>query len=188
MFGGLFKKRTIPAEEMFTVRKAALMIIAPQNFRDEECFETKEELEKAGIKVVIASLTQGKKKGSRSGLALAEKSIGDVNVDDYDAVMFIGGSGAEIYFKNPIALDIARQSYKKGKLTAAICIAPVILANAGVLNGKSATAFDDAISRAAFNKAKAVFTGKTIEVDGKIVTGNGPKASREFGRKLAELI
>jgi protease I len=188
MFGGLFKKHSAQAEETAAIGKTALMIVAPQNFRDEECFETKEELEKAGVKVVVASLTKGEKTGKAGGKILAEKSIGEVKVDDYDAVLFIGGSGAEMYFKNPIALDIARQAYKKGKLTAAICIAPIIFAAAGILSGKKVTAFDCPESRAALSKAGAIFTGKNVEIDGKIVTGNGPKASREFGRKIAELI
>jgi protease I len=188
MFEGIFGKSGNQGEFKKEFIRAALMIIAPQNFRDEECFETKEELEKVGVRVIVASLTRGEKKGARGGSIPAELSIGEVNVEDYSAVIFVGGSGAQIYFKNPIALDIARQSYKKGLVTAAICIAPVILANAGVMNGKKATAFDDEMSRAAFSRANAVFTGKNVEVDGKIVTGNGPGASREFGRKIAELI
>jgi protease I len=188
MFASLFRKSKGNSGELMIVKKTALMVIAPQNFRDEECFETKEELENAGIAVTIASLTKGDKKGKLGGSIFAEKSISEVNVEDYNAVVFIGGQGASIYFKNPIALDIARQSYKIGKVVAAICIAPIILANAGILSGKSATAYEDEESKAAFIKARAVFTGKSVEVDGKIVTGNGPKASREFGKKIAELI
>jgi len=188
MFGNIFEKQPKPRETPRDFKRVALMVIAPQNFRDEECFETKDELEKAGIKVEIASLTKGEKRGTHGGLINADMPIGSVNVEDYDAVVFIGGAGAQIYFQNPIALDIARQAYNTGKITAAICVAPVILANSGVLNGKKATIWEGPDTMKVFRDKNVDYTGKSVEVDGKIVTANGPKASREFGRKIAELL
>jgi protease I len=188
MFEGLFKRSKGISIESKSQKKTALMIIAPQDFRDEECFETKEELEKAGVKVTIASLTRGEKKGKLGGAIMAERSIAEVKMEDYDAVIFIGGMGSKIYFKNPIALDIARQAFKTGKVVAAICISPIILANAGLLSEKRATVSEGPEAEKVFKEKGVIYTGKNVEVDGKIITGNGPKASREFGRKIAEMI
>ena len=71
------------------------------------------------------------------------------------------------------------------KVVAAICIAPSILVNAGILNGRRATAFPS--ERDNIN-AVGTFTGKPVEVDGKIITANGPEAAAEFGKKIADAI
>lgn len=64
----------------------------------------------------------------------------------------------------------------------AICIAPVTLANAGILEGKRTTAFPSVESDL---KARgANYTGNPVERDGKIITGSGPEAATEFGKTI----
>jgi len=144
-----------------------LMIIAPENFRDEELFETKKVLEENGFSVRIASKTTGEKKGMLGGIANAEISLSDVNVDDYKAIVFVGGVGSSAYFDDKEALDIAKTAYEKNKIVAAISIAPTILANAGVLSGKKATVWD---GNGEFSKRLeekgAEYTGNDVERDG----------------------
>ncbi|MCD6547055.1 MAG: DJ-1/PfpI family protein [Nanoarchaeota archaeon] len=163
-----------------------LMIIAPKNFRDEELFHTKEELEKEGNEVTIASTTTEEATGMLGGKAKPEITIDEVNVDDYDAIVFVGGTGASIYFENQRAHEIAKQAYEKGKVVAAICIAPSTLANAGILKGKMATSWPSEETNLLAKGAS--YTGDPVTVDGKIVTANGPTAARNFGRKIAELL
>jgi protease I len=165
----------------------ALLIAATRNFRDEELLFTEEELKRAGIATTIASEKPGKITGMFGATATAEIALADVKVGDYDAVVFIGGSGASAYFNNKRALSIASEASKKGKKVCAICIAPVILANAGVLKGKRATVWNgDFIRR--LEAMGATYTGKSVEVDGDIITGNGPEAAREFGRTIAKVL
>ena len=163
-----------------------LMVIAPERFRDEELFVTQEELERAGHTTVIASLKRGVCPGSRGGFATATLTLAEVRAEDYDAVVFVGGGGSKIYFANDEALRIAKAMDTAGKIVAAICLAPVILANAGVLDGKSATV---AGTEARTIESKgARYTGPGVTVDGNVVTGNGPKCSRVFGQKIDELL
>jgi protease I len=163
-----------------------LMIIAPERFRDEELFVTKEELEKAGHETVIASLQRGLCPGSRGGFASAALALDEVKIENYDAVVFVGGGGSRLYFANEQAIHIARETNKMGKVIAAICLAPVILANAGVLAGKKATV---AGTEARTIESKgATYTGPGVTVDGLVVTGNAPKSSKLFGEKINELL
>lgn len=163
-----------------------LMIIAPERFRDEELFVTQEELEKAGHKIVIASTTKGKCPGSRGGFAFATLSLSEVKTKKYDAVVFVGGGGSKIYFNNVDALRIAKETYDQGKVIAAICLAPVVLANAGVLQNKLATV---AGTEAKTIESKgAIYTGPGVTIDRNIVTANAPKASRLFGQKVNEVL
>lgn len=168
----------------------ALMIIAPENFRDEELFHTKEELENAGIEVTVASKTPGEKTGMLGGKAMAEIALSDVDVSNYDAVVFVGGSGAQVYYTDDEALNIAKEAYKQGKVLGAICIAPGILAKAGVIKGKKATIWDggDGTFKSIVEEGGATYTGEDVTVDGKIVTANGPHAARKFGKTIASML
>jgi len=138
-----------------------LMIIAPRNFRDEELFQPKEELEKTGNSVTIASTTTDIATGMLGGTAKPDLTINNVDVDDYDAVVFVGGTGSSVYFKDPRAHEIARTANEKGKLIGAICIAPSTLANAGLLRGKKATSYPSESKRIWKDDSKIPLTKKS---------------------------
>ena len=163
-----------------------LMVIANSNFRDEELFHTKEELELKGYEIVIASNSLNEATGSLGGKIKPSMLVKDVSFGGYDAIVFVGGSGSAFYFDNSSALNLARGFYNNGKVTAAICIAPSILANAGILKNKKVTCY---VSEKENLEAKgAIYTGNDVEVDGKIITANGPDSAHEFGKKIAELL
>lgn len=164
-----------------------MMIIAPENFRDEELFHTREELERAGAKITVASSVAGEARGKLGARVRPDLTLDRVRVDDYDGVVFVGGTGSEIYFNDKRAISIASEAFRKGKVTCAICIAPVILANAGVLRGKRATVWNGDFVEKIESKG-ATYTGKNVEVDGKVITANGPHAAREFGRAIAKAL
>ena len=163
--------------------KSALLIIASQNFRDEEYFDTKKVLEQRGVLVTTASKKAGHVRGMLGGTANASLGLADVNAGDYDAVVFIGGSGAQEYFNDSVAHDIAQSANEGGKVVAAICIAPVILAKAGLLEGKKATCFDGVYS-SQLESMGALFTSEDVVIDGNIITANGPAAARDFGNAI----
>jgi protease I len=166
--------------------KSVLMIIAPVNFRDEEFLEPKAVFEKNRMIITIASKGVKTAKGMLGATAEVDKDMTAVNVDEYDAVVFVGGTGASVYFEDSTALTIAKEAYEKGKIVAAICIAPSILANAGILSGKKATCFSSESSN--LETQGATYTGSDLEVDGKIITASGPAAASKFGMAIAEAL
>lgn len=166
------------------MNKKAVMIIASENFRDEEYAKPKEILERAGIVVKTASSRHGEIIGKLGMKANAELVLSEINLDEFEAVVFVGGPGTVEYFEDSAALNLAREAYDKGKIVAAICIAPSILANAGILKNKNATAFP---SEEENLKAKgANYVNEPVVVDGNIITANGPEAAKEFGLKILE--
>jgi protease I len=165
--------------------KKVLMVIAPVDFRDEEYFETRQVLEGSGNKITVVNSTGQPSKSSFGKIVKTDKSIHDVDPKNFDAIVFVGGSGTTAYFNNSRALTLAREFNSAGKVVSAICIAPSILANAGVLNGKRATSFPS--ERNNIN-AVGKYTGSFVEVDGKIITANGPLAAKEFGKKISEAL
>ncbi|MFC1511217.1 DJ-1/PfpI family protein [Candidatus Margulisiibacteriota bacterium] len=161
--------------------KKAAIIIAFQRFRDEEYAEPKAVLEKAGIEVTTASTQTGTATGKLGLPAKVDITLDQLNVADYDAVLFIGGPGSFDYYDNPLCHKIAQETIKQGKILGGICAAPGILANAGVLKGKKATMFSDT---GIFAKGGATYTGKGVEVDGKIITATGPETAKAWGEKI----
>ncbi len=165
-----------------------LMVIAPDNFRDEEYFETREVLESAGFSVATASKTLGAAKGMLGGTANPDIALSDADAGDYSAVVFVGGTGASIYFDDSEAKALAKDAFGKGKVVAAICIAPTILANAGVLEGRKATVYKDEGLIENLKAKGAEYTGEDVASDGKVITGSGPHAAKAFGKAIAEAL
>jgi protease I len=163
-----------------------LMVIAPDKFRDEEYSRPKSVLEERGARVVTASVQAGVCRGRFGLSATAEIALADAKPDDYDAVVFVGGGGATVFFDDPTAHEIARATYESGRILGAICIAPSTLAHAGLLSGRKVTAFasqhEDLVAHG------ATFTGAPLEIDDSIITANGPEAAYAFGEALAEAL
>jgi protease I len=166
--------------------KKILMIIALKNFQDNELMKPKEVFEQKGYSVVIASTDTSTAKGMLGGKVEVDLNYFDTVVDDYEAVIFVGGSGASIYFDDEQAIELARSAYQGEKVVGAICIAPSILANSGILKGKLATSYASEADNLEEKGAK--FTGDAVTVDGKVVTADGPNAAKEFGEKIVELL
>lgn len=163
-----------------------LMVIAPAVFRDEEYAHPKAVLEARGAEVTTASRSVGPAVGKLGMIAEATVALADARAEDYDAVIFVGGAGAETYFDDPVAHALARATVEHDRVLGAICIAPSILAHADLLDGVRVTAFpsqhDDLVAHG------ALWTGAPVEVDGAIVTANGPDAARDFGLEIGDTL
>lgn len=166
--------------------KKVLMVIASDKFRDEEYQRPRALLEKAGVKVTVASSSLNEATGMLGLKVKADILLKDARMEQYDGVVFVGGMGATEYWDNPAAHALARSAHQSGKLTSAICLAPMTLANAGLLKGKKATIWKEAAGD--FKTKGVVYTGKPVERDGRLITGSGPEAAEEFGKALIEAL
>ena len=170
--------------------KKAALIIASENFRDEEYFITKEVLEKNGISVTTVC-DKTKAIGKFGGEAFADLLIDDLNVDDFDAIVFAGGQGAVKLLDNEMTYLILRKAMIMKKLIAAICIAPTLLAKAGILKEKKATVWSTDLDKSAIKIIQlndGIYERKAIVQDGNIITAENAEYAQEFGEAIvAEL-
>lgn len=171
--------------------KKIAFVIAFRDFRDAEYFVPKEVLETAGAQITTVSNKSGTALGADGGEVKVDLLLTDLKSTDFDVVIFVGGPGALQYLDNQDSYKVAQEAIGQGKLLAAICIAPVILAKAGVLKGKKATVWTSAMDKSAVKILEdngAVYEDKLVVTDGKIITGSGPVAAQEFGETIKELL
>lgn len=167
--------------------KKVLIVIAPKDFRDEEYFQPKVVLQAAGIEVVTAAdSSEEEATGVQGGKARIDLPLSQVKVEDFDCVVFVGGPGTKIYFRKKEVLSLVKEFYKMGKIVGAICIAPMILANAKILEGRKAVVFPSLQKQMAAKGIKV--TTKKIEISDKVITAVGPEVALEFGQKLVDLL
>ena len=162
-------------------RTDVVVPIAP-GFEETEAVAILDVLRRAGLSVVAAGLTEGVTTGSH-GIAIRTDRLIDELVDaDVRAVVLPGGMpGAEHLRTDPRVQRLLRNAARRGAVTAAVCAAPMALAQAGLLEGRKATAypgFEGRLGGATRSEARVV-------VDGTVITGRGPGAAVEFALAVA---
>ncbi len=179
-----------------------VMVIAPENFRDEEYTEPRKILEEAGARIIVAAdvIPAQTEKGEhilpecrgmlglkvRPEVTLAEALEAAQTGGMMDAVIFVGGPGSAKYAENAKALELARVAKMRRKIVAAICLAPTILAKAGLLRDRNATVWVGAKDK--LKEAGAKYSTEGIVVDGRIVTADGPQSSKKFGETIHDIL
>lgn len=173
--------------------KKIAFIIAKQGFQDKEFLVPAEILKKDNHQVIVVSNTSKGEKaiGIFGSEVVVDLELEKLNPQEFDLVVFVGGPKALENLDNEISYKIAQKTVELNKKLAAICIAPVILAKAGVLIGKKATVwssdgYGNPIKVLEENGAK--YTGEDVVRDGNIITANGPKAAQEFGKELLDVL
>jgi protease I len=164
------------------------MVIAQVNFRDEELFEPLEVFESLGYKIDIAAPKLEEAKGMLGATVKPTITIKTAKVYEYDAVVFVGGRGAAGLMDSPEVIQLVKDAFNRQKIVGAICIAPMILAKAGVLKGKKATVAPSNEAHRLFKQAEVNLVNEEVVASGHVVTADGPHASKKFARKIAELI
>jgi len=182
-------REKIKIESHEPIMKRVLFLIAFEGFRDQEYFVPKEILEKRGIKIKTVSTKKGIAIGADGGDTNIDLILEEVNVGDFDAIVFVGGPGCLEYLDNEKSYRVAREALQENKILAAICISPIILAKAGVLKGKKATVWASALDRGpiqVLEEKGAEFIDEKLVQNGNIITANGPVVAEEFGKKILE--
>ncbi len=166
--------------------RKALMVLAHNNFRDEEYTSARQSLEESGLEVAVTSTVARNAMGSQGMNIDPDLLIDDVSPDDYDAVVFVGGTGASQYWHDIHAHTIATTLNDASKIVGATSHASVTLAVAGLLTGKKATSHVAVYEK--LQVAGAKYTGSNVEVDGNIITSSGANAAKEFSQTLSQAL
>jgi len=144
-------------------------------------------LRRAKVEVVTAGLTGEPVRGSRGTVLVPDLTLDQALGRDYDMVVLPGGQpGATNLEHDTRIVSLVKKMAASGRYTAAICAAPKVLAVAGLLDGRRATAFPGSIDESAFPAAK--LENRAIVADGKIITSRGPGTAMDFALTLIETL
>ena len=168
----------------------ALVVIAFKGYQDVELKGVCHGLQAAGFHITLCGKEVGLCEGKFGGREHTRVAIRDAQPTNFDRICFIGGPGAHELIQDKEAHELATKFYQAGKIVGAICIAPLILAHAGLLQGRLATVWDSQHGQGKeaqefISKGVKFTTQLPVVVDFPFVTGNGPNAAQEFGRVFA---
>ena len=142
-------------------------------------------LVRAGIEVITAGLEAGPVTASRGVVLLPQITLDEALGRDYDMVVLPGGlPGATHLDNDPRLHQLLQRMAESGKYTAAICAAPRVLANAGLLSGKRATSYPGHIDK--MDLPDVEYRQEAVVQDGKVITSRGPGTAIDFTLALIE--
>ena len=157
------------------------LIISADNFEDSELLVPYYRLKEVGIKVVVASLNREAIKGKHGYEVTVDKTLDEVNPDDYAILVLPGGAAPAVVRKEPKALEITRNFFSRNKPVVAICHGPQILISAGLLQGRRATCYRSVIDE--LIEAGALHEDLEVVVDANLVTSRQPADLPAFMRE-----
>ncbi|AQS94198.1 protease [Polaribacter sp. BM10] len=174
---------------MENLNRKTVAILATNGFEESELSEPKKALEKAGATVEIVSLESGEIKSWNDGNwgknYKVDKTLDEVSQSDYNALMLPGGViNPDVLRRDKNAVEFVKSFFENHKPVAAICHAPWLLAEAGVLEGRKITSFNS-IKTDMIN-AGANWVDEEVVVDEGLVTSRNPKDLPAFNNKLVE--
>jgi protease I len=165
-----------------SVSKSVLIVIAPKNFHDDEFSSTYDSLAHNDVRITVASTDTAPATGMFGTVIKPDIPLEKSNATDFDALIIIGGSGCEQLWDNENLHAIIRNFDSEEKLIAAMCIAPMVLARAGILVDKIVTAYPAV--RDEIGKCCMRCTDAEVEISGNIITCSQPKAAASFAKSI----
>lgn len=166
---------------------ASVLVPLAQGCEELEAVTIIDLLVRAGIEVVSAGLDAGPITASRGVVIVPDTTLDEALKRDYDMVVLPGGMpGAEHLDNDPRIADLLRKMADSGKFTAAICAAPKVLANAGLLAGKKVTSFPGFVDK--MDLPDVSYQEDAVVQDGKVITSRGPGTAMDFALSLIEIL
>ncbi len=162
--------------------KTALVLFA-EGSEELEAVTVVNILRRAGVNVTLAGLNDGALRGSRGVVLMPDTTLDSALQNDYDMIVLPGGQpGTNNLKADARVLKLVQRMGQQGKFVTAICAAPSVLANAGLLDGKQATSFPGALNP--FPTVKQQHAA--VVEDGKLITSRGPGTAMDFALTLVE--
>jgi len=159
--------------------KTVLCILGP-GFEELEAIAPIDLLRRAGATVTVASLTGEKWVTGRCQVTLqADAALREVDAQAFDLLLIPGGPGVKTLRTDGRPTQLAKAYVQAGKPVAAICAAPTVLMDAGLLEGKRFTAHFSVQ-----NELPQALANERVVLDGNLITSRGAGTAVDFGLAL----
>jgi 4-methyl-5(b-hydroxyethyl)-thiazole monophosphate biosynthesis len=159
-----------------------ILVLLADGFEEIEVITPVDLLRRAGAEVITASLADGIHVIGRTGVTVhADASLGEVRERDFDCLFLPGGPGVKQLRADPRVLEIVRRQHAADRWVAAICAAPVVLQDAGILAGRRYTAHFSVAG-----ELPAILAQERVVADGRLLTSRGAGTALDFAFLLVE--
>jgi archaeal arginyl aminopeptidase len=159
-----------------------ILILSADRFEDSELLVPFARLRDAGMQVDIGSFSVGTIHGKHGANARADRAIAEIRAENYDALVLPGGKAPAALREDAQVLALVRDFFAAGKPVAAICHGPQVLISAGVLAGRTVTAYRTVAQE--LKAAGAHYRDAEVVVDGNLVTSRTPADLPAFVREF----
>jgi protease I len=170
---------------------ATVLVLATDGYEKSELEFPVEKLREAGVTIVIGSLEPGEirswdNKNWGSSVSV-DVVVGDIQAADYDGLILPGGQiNPDVLRTSSAAVDLIKEFAAQGKMIAAICHAPWLLAEADLLDGKNATSYHSI--KTDIENAGANWSDAAVVTDGNMITSRQPDDLPKFVEAIVKAI
>jgi len=167
---------------------ASVLVPLAQSCEELEAVTIIDLLRRANIDVTTAGLDEQPVRASRGVVLIPDTTLDEALKKQYDMVVLPGGlPGADYLNEDERIQTLLKEMNRKGKPIAAICAAPKVLANTGLLDGKTATAYPGTLEKLNIsNNSNTTISADVVIQDGNIITSRGPGTAMDFALHLIE--
>lgn len=163
-----------------------VLAILPEGFEELELIAPVDVLRRAGCAVTLAALSPGIHVSGRNGVTLhADTPLEALPADAAlsDCLFLPGGPGVAALRASPVVRDLVARHHAAGKWIAAICAAPAVLHDAGILAGRRYTAHPSVAA-----ELTSILGDERVVRDGNLLTSRGAGTALDFGLALVSAL
>lgn len=163
--------------------KTVLVTLAP-GFEEIETITVVDILRRAGARVTLGATQYGPIEGSRGVSVLPDTTLDRLGEQEtFDLIVLPGGQpGTDNLCKNTAVHSLLQEQAEAGRAIAAICAAPMVLDQAGLLEGRCVTSHPSVADR--LNSGH--YVESRVAVDGNLITSRAPGTALEFALALVD--
>jgi protein deglycase len=159
-----------------------VLVLLAEGYEEIETFTPVDLLRRAGVEVIIASLVDHRQVTGRNGITVrADAALAEIGERLFDLLFLPGGPGVRDLRADPRVGVVVGRHAAAGKWLAAICAAPTVLNDAGLLHGRRYTAHFSVA-----DELPQILADHRVVADGNILTSRGAGTALDFGLLLVE--
>ena len=161
-----------------------LLLFLAEGFEEIEALTVVDVLRRADVQVDMCTLSEEYVNGAHDIIVKSDLHLDTIDQNNYDGLILPGGPGTDNLKNNVRVVQLVKDFDMSGKLVAAICAAPTVLAEAGIVNGHNITSYPTV--KNFLNNS--IYKEELVVLDNNLLTSRGPATALPFAFAILEAI